>query len=110
MISSSNQVGGALPGLSLKAWAHVASNGTLIRGFNVASSAKGGTGIYTVTFSAAMTANTFIARVTIDPLSGGGAAGSVANRTTFVTGSIGLTIYSYLAAAQDTTFFIEVYE
>lgn len=64
-LSPSNQVGGALPGLTLKAWAQVATDGTLVRGFNVSSITKGSTGSYTVNFSTAMLTTTYHVRPTL---------------------------------------------
>lgn len=64
MLTPSNQVGGALPGLTLKAWALVAANGTIIRQFNVAAVVKGAAGTYSPTFTAAMTQASYLVRVT----------------------------------------------
>lgn len=49
---------GAKPGLVLKAWALVAANGTLIKGFNVTSITKGGTGLYTLNITNALATTT----------------------------------------------------
>lgn len=55
---------GGIPGLNLKAWAYVKADGTLIRGFNVASFSRTGTGAYTITFTAAMSSTDYVQRMT----------------------------------------------
>jgi len=51
---------GGIAGLTLRAWAMVAANGTLLGGFNVASITKGITGNYTINFSQAMADTTVL--------------------------------------------------
>lgn len=42
---------GGLPGLNLKAWAHVNNSGVLLRGFNVAGASRVAVGEYQITLS-----------------------------------------------------------
>lgn len=56
---------GGLPGVNLKAWAYVTAAGVLVRGFNVASVAKGVVGGYTVNFAAPMASAEFLMRCTM---------------------------------------------
>lgn len=58
MPGSSGTFSGAVPGLSLRAWALVdGASGSLLRGFNVSASVRNSVGNYTLTLAAAM-ANT----------------------------------------------------
>lgn len=61
---------GGIPGLNLKAWAYIKADGTLIRGFNIASSSKTSTGNYTITFTAAMSTADYVARFTPGKIGG----------------------------------------
>lgn len=55
--------GGGIAGLTLRAWALVAANGTLLSGFNVSSVTKGSTGNYTANLAQAMPDTTVIHEV-----------------------------------------------
>ena len=61
---------GGIPGLNLKAWAYIRGDGTLIRGFNVASTSRSSAGVYVVSFTAAMSTANYVARVTLGPTGG----------------------------------------
>jgi hypothetical protein len=71
---------GGIPGLNLKAWAYVKTDGTLVRSLNVASVVKGSTGNYTFTFTAAMASADYVGRITTEKP--GLLAASIASRTT----------------------------
>lgn len=110
MITPSNQVGGALPGLSLKAWAQISAAGALIRGFNVTSTSKAGTGQYQLNFAVAMATSTYVVRA-MGYETGGAAVTqqfqySLSSRG---TGSVRVTGTSN-GALQDQDTFVEVYE
>ena len=108
---SSGSFNGALPGLTLKAWARVTNAGVLVSGFNIASTSRAAAGQYTVNFTAAMATNTYITRVTAafgDP--GTWTAADVTQRVNAkAVGSVQLRL-SASGAYADTDFFLEVYE
>ena len=108
---SSGSFNGALPGLTLKAWARVTSGGVLVSGFNIASASRSAAGQYTVNFTAAMATATYITRVTAafgDPATWT-AADVVQRVNTKAVGSVQLRI-SASGAYADADFFLEVYE
>lgn len=61
---------GGIPGLNLKAWAYIKADGTLVRGFNVASVARTAQGNYTVNFTAAMSSTAYVCRMTPSAVGG----------------------------------------
>lgn len=97
---------GGIPGLNLKAWAYVKADGTLIRGLNVASVVKGGTGNYTFTFTAAMASTDYVARLTTEKP--GMYVGSLGSKTT--GGCIGVMLTANGWAATDGAGLWEFYE
>ena len=111
MGASAGSFNGALPGLSLKAWAQVTSAGVLVRGSNVTSITKGGAGIYTITFTAAMGATTYVWRVTPSLRLVGALSvppHAVANAAP-TTAALQLAV-GYNGANLDSDFFVEIYE
>ncbi len=76
-LSNTNN-GATFPGLTLKAWAQVSSAGALIKGFNVASYAKGATGNYTATFTAALATTSYMVKVQPNDTTHGGLRGASA--------------------------------
>lgn len=79
---------GGLPGLNLKAWAYIKADGTLLKGFNIASTSRGGVGNYTVNFTAAMAGTDYLVRLT--SAEGGGRA--IGRATARATGSATLGV------------------
>lgn len=71
---------GGLSGMSLKAWAYVTAAGGLVRGFNVASVAKGAVGAYTISFTAAMSTTEYIVRCTPSGFASPGLIGNINTR------------------------------
>jgi hypothetical protein len=107
---TANSVNGAMPGLTLKAWAQVKADGTLIRNFNVTSITKGSTGGYTVNFTVAMGTSTYIARVTGSPLVGDTQAFPLGVHVqTRSTAALQLGLGEN-GSGRDLDFFVEVYE
>jgi hypothetical protein len=96
------------PGLTLKAWAQVKGDGTLIKAYNVTSITKGGTGVYTPSFTVAMATTTY----TVDAIAegAGGEAGPItASAGAKSVGSFPLYVNATGAAA-DRSFFLAVWE
>lgn len=110
MISNSNIVGGALPGLTLKAWAQFKADGTLIRGFNIASVAKGGTGSYTITFTSATATNTYTVRALGFVVAGGAVTQAYGWALNTRTTAAFQLLQSVNGATTDMDSFVEVYE
>lgn len=103
-------VGGALPGLSLKAWALLnAASGALIKGFNVTSGAKGGTGVYLFTFTTAMATNTYLTRVTAMHTAGN-IAGPMTVSANGNTTAVGQVYTAQAGVSVDALVFAEFYE
>lgn len=97
---------GGIPGLNLKAWAYVKADGTLIRGFNIATVVKGGTGNYTFTFSAAMSSADYVGRITTERP--GAYAATLSTRTT--GGCLGAVVNTNGWTAIDSLVLWEFYE
>lgn len=103
-------VGGALPGLTLKAWALVTAAGVIVRQFNVTSITKGAAGTYSPVFTAAMTQANYVVRCIGHYPSGTAPSvpfGYCTNTQT--TAGFALTVTSS-GAAIDCIHFFEVYE
>ena len=71
-------------GMTLKAWAYISAAGALLRGFNVTSSSRGSVGVYTVTFTSAMSSTAYLVDslnrgFNRSPMSGIKTTGSYAN-------------------------------
>jgi hypothetical protein len=109
MISPSNQVGGALPGLTLKAWAHI-SAGVLVRGFNVTSATKPGAGESVITFTAAMSAANYVVRATGVPTDPTAFINYQFATNAKVVGSMTLRSYVNGALADVAGVLVEIYE
>lgn len=99
---------GGLPGLTLKAWAQVKTDGTLVKGSGVASVTKGVTGAYTVTLSSALAQAFATCRVSCVQTNNGGISGT-ASAGALTTTLIQLVTLSG-ATLTDMSFFLEVYE
>lgn len=97
---------GGIPGLNLKAWAYVKADGTLIRGMNVASVVKGGTGNYTFTFTAALSSAEYVARITTERPNN--YAATLNSRTT--AGCLGVIVTANGWTATDSSVLWEFYE
>lgn len=101
---------GGIPGLNLKAWAFVRADGTLIRGMNIASVAKGVAGTYTANFTAAMAGTDYVVRFTGAIMNGPQTLGFLSSRA---VGAAGLRT-QYVSAASnvdaDATGLWEFYE
>ena len=100
-------VGGALPGLALKAWAYVISNGTLIKGFNIASASRSGVGTYVLTYTTATTNAETITRFTIPNFTSSSYTGA---RSNSITTGMNVSTYTAGSTPADTAFFVEIYE
>jgi len=109
MISPSNQVGGALPGLTLKAWAHI-SAGALVRGFNVTSATKPAVGESAITFTAAMNAANYVIRATGVPTDPGVFINYQFSTSAKLAGSVRFRSYVNGALADVAGVMVEVYE
>lgn len=109
MISPSNQVGGALPGLTLKAWAHI-SAGALVRGFNVSGITKPGVGESVVTFTAAMSAANYVVRATGIPTDPTAFVNAEFSTNAKLAGSVTVRSYVNGALADIAGYLLEVYE
>lgn len=99
---------GTFNGLTLKAWAQVKTDGTLVKSSNVTSVTKGGTGAYQLNFTTAMATTTYMAKVQYMPrafAAGDGLYFSGAN-TTAALGYITLAG----GAPADTNHYVEVWE
>lgn len=113
MISNSNSVGGALPGLTLKAWAQFSAAGALVKGYNVTSITKGAAGLYALNLTSNNTTTTPVIRITATPVNG--AQTNVAGATmqgwknTTTVSSVGFGI-GWNGVLLDIDGFIEVYE
>lgn len=103
---STNQSGQTFPGLTLKAWALFLGNGTLIKGFNVASVSRSSAGVYVVTFTAATATATYAV----------GVKGAVITPTSSqvfpqTTASFTVTANAWaFGAATDQALYVEVWE
>ncbi len=104
---------GALPGLTLKAWAQIAANGTLIKSSGLTSVTKGTTGVYTLNFSSNMATTTYLLRVMPYGKDGSQAAPnsppSIMQNGANAVGSGAYTIY-HNGSGADLQHFVEVYE
>ncbi len=104
------QTTGALPGLTLKAWARVTSAGVLISGFNIASVVRTAAGSYTVTYTSAMATTTYIVRINMVESDFGVYTTLTGVRVaTKAAGSVQVRLVSN-NALNDNDFFLEVYE
>lgn len=109
MGASARSFNGALPGLTLKAWALVQQGGTLTRGFNVTSVTKGAAGVYTLNFTANLTATTYVAKAEIMPIAIGLITSAQMHAQSPAIGSFLYAIHLNGASA-DASHFIAVYE
>lgn len=105
---STNESGQTFPGLTLKGWAYVRSDGTLQKGFNVASSVKNSVGTYTVTWSVAMSTIEAMAKLQPNPYVQGYKSMNIA-RNSALTGSIQVLTMTDSALA-DCAFYVEMWE
>lgn len=105
---STNQSGQTFPGLTLKAWAHVKSDGTLLKGFNVASVSRGGVGTFTVTYTTAMSTANAMVKIQAQPF--GATRNAFGSRTNQLAASVNITIYNDTSAPSDFDFYVEVWE
>ena len=90
-----------MPGLTLKAWARVKADGTLVRGAGVTSVVANQPGLYTVTLAAA--------------LAGVGTVRLLAGGYSLLTAAAGTTALGVQFPAQGggytpTDFYVEIYE
>lgn len=97
--------GGVLPGLNVLAWALVSSAGALLKGFNVASITKGGTGFYTLNFTAALPSASVVLTGELTTFLTTPRAVHIVSATTAAVG-----YYTHVNGAQaDTQHFVAVY-
>lgn len=108
MPASQSNVFSGPAGLTLKAWAHVKSDGTLVKGFNVSSTSRGAAGTYTVNFTTAMTTANFIADLK-----------AYTQQSTYLfiqrvgiktVNSVGVLFQDYQLGGEDVDFHIAIYE
>lgn len=99
---------GGIPGMNLRAWAWVKSDGTLLRGSGCTVS-KGAAGLYTLTLTAPLAAASALVRVSCVASNNGGVIGRGGGGATSAT-AIQVSIFNDAAAATDLAFFAEVYE
>lgn len=104
---------GQLAGLTLKAWAQFAANGTLIKSYNVTSITKGGAGVYQLNFTNALATTTYLFRSHTYGKDGSQAAPtaptSIMTQPGNTTGAGGFTQY-HNGGAVDLPGYVEVYE
>lgn len=104
---------GAMPGLSLKAWAQVAANGTLLKAFNVTSITKGATGLYTLNITNALATATALPDFRSYPKDGTHAAPNMPDvifqNGANTTGVMTYTVY-HNGVAADVQHYIGLYE
>lgn len=106
LINTNN--GATFVGLTLKAWAHVSSAGTLLKSMNVTSITKGTAGIYTVNFTAAMATSTYMAKLQ-QTSPNGQAAGDVVGFGAKAVGSL-VTKTWVAGGLSDSDHYVEVWE
>lgn len=105
---STNTSGQTFPGLTLKAWAYVKADGTLLKGFNT-SSTRTVLGQYTVTFTAALSTTSNIAKIQANCF--GDSAGIYrAVRLNALTTSVNIQTFNTANTLADNDFYIEVWE
>lgn len=97
--------GGGLLNMTLKAWAYVAADGTVIRSFNVASVTRE-TGFYNINFTTPMATTRHVSRVPAWTSASVVTPGAVAP----TTGRTQLRFLQSDGSAIDTSFYVEVYE
>jgi hypothetical protein len=107
MIIQGQAAATTFPGLTLKAWASISANGTLLKGFNVTSITKGSVGIYTLNFTNPMTTINYSLRCQVS----GFTNVITVYETAKTTGSIQLNYYIQAGALNtDLALYVEVWE
>ena len=101
-------VGGALPGLTLKAWALCSSTGAIIKSYNLNAATHPSAGLYTFTFPSALTTATYLVRAT-SAYDGGGLG--IFGFSAYTKTTAGFSAAAGIGGANsDIPFFMEVYE
>lgn len=95
-----------LPGMTLKAWAFVKSDGTLLRSYGVASASRGAVGQYTVTCSTAFAAAAAVGVANASPT----ASGPITANVGYSSATAMAVRVQVSAADADAHFYIAIYE
>lgn len=104
---SGNSSSAGPAGLSLKAYGHVKADGTLLKGMNVAI-AKGGAGVYDLTFTSAMATAVYVVIGRID--SGNGYTMSQTYYVAAAATGTAQIVTCISGVASDLAFHFEVWE
>lgn len=107
---STNTSGQTFPGLTLKAWAYVKSDGTLLKGMNVNSASRSGAGLYTVNFTSALSSTEWMLKVQAQQTTDGSGNTYKAGRTNNLTTGVNISVFTGAGVAADNTFYMECWE